>query len=692
MTPIASTSSPNAFPPPATPASTPQRSRLSRKGKEKAVYTPPSYDFDDPSQGLYQPRSGQLQRKKTPRLKSKLSSPAGGSATSAATRARRRQSNAEGVLGVETITIGAAVEKDLERERAVEEEPIRKKRKRQPSSPASKRLHPSRVEEPDPSSQPDPSSPSTSFRSSDRRAPKTIDDAEQRKLSKKKKKKTVRLELPPPLSSTSSSSDNEYGLGDNDTFRLDSEDDRNELARSFGAATTSPVRSRRRTRSIGALGIEDFNRAEAGEEEARDDPLLDYANPLNLPRTTLGNQQRRTSRKYWRGLEYGVYRSALYDAVAGEHGENDLGKLTRRRTRSNTGYSSGPGFGDGEDETGEGRLAEGVNNEEEEDDDDDEPTLALPTSRVLSEMARWPLYPAELINYAYQSGQRYDLHEELEILADQTRREARRAAPEPHRRSRYSRKIPSAYSANGPFAIAEPDAPESDPEQSSSDAESDFSTASLSPPPVYPPSFLSIPATISSVLTRLSDFVPKEPLPALDIWSVRLREEGMRLEREACAIKDAEEKGDTSSQSRVTESVPGWREVVAVARENEAIPKHVVDSLEARLKKMYEGPLEETSCEPVTLPPLGGSPAFPTFEPRKKKPRNRKKRSKVAPTTQEAIPGQVRDSVNGPPGDAGVDGFERPNGPDAALSGVSSLEAGEKAVTPTEDLAMNDLA
>jgi len=80
---------------------------------------------------------------------------------------------------------------------------------------------------------------------------------------------------------------------------------------------------------------------------------------------------------------------------------------------------------------------------------------------------------------------------------------------------------------------------------------------------MYPLSFLQIPQTITSVLSRLSDFVPKEPLPALDIWSVRAREEGMRIDREA-RKKDG--------KKNTMDEAPGWKDVVRVARENETIP------------------------------------------------------------------------------------------------------------------------
>jgi hypothetical protein len=248
-------------------------------------------------------------------------------------------------------------------------------------------------------------------------------------------------------------------------------------------------------------------------------------------------------------------------------------RTARRRTRSSTagGYSSATGVGDEEDETGfeeaqrDNFVATG---QEEEGEEDDEPKLALPTSQVLNQMARWPLYPTELINYSLQSGQRIDLHKELEILVEQTRRNNLRsssssqieAAPPPLRRNRRP-KIPSAYSRN-PSQSLEPE----DTEQDDTDSDS-FSTSSLdisSPPPMYPPSFLQIPQTITSVLSRLSDFVPKEPLPALDIWSVRARAEGMRIDREA-RKKDG--------KKNTMDEAPGWEEVVRVARENETIPK-----------------------------------------------------------------------------------------------------------------------
>ncbi|GAA5884304.1 hypothetical protein JCM16303_003627 [Sporobolomyces ruberrimus] len=702
MPPLASTS--RLYPP--APSSSfessstiPRRNQLSRKGKEKVTYTPPSYDFDDPSQGLYQPRSGQVQRKKKKEGKSK-SSPLAGTSTK-----KKQKNGRKSTLGVETIKIGSTVEKTQEeKDKGESASTTKKKKKRKRERELSsalknprKRTRPD-LPEADLSSQPDPiTSPS--------RISSTLPPTTKQKPRSPRKKKTVRLDLPARVSSTSSSSDTDYPPGsENATFLPDPNDsgegeDEDERPSSYGfpnSSLSSPVRSRRRLRSTGPVASDDApGSATEGELEAGEE-LLDYSNPLNLPRTTLGNQQRRTSKKYWRGLEYGVHRSALFDAVAGGgNGENDLAKLVwgwegivketekeeeqrkgqegddeaegeggekegnrmrkrgrprlprlngregsrsrsatpqtlRRSARSNAGYSSATLAGDDGEDT-EGRTTRNATpmlGAEEE-----EATLALPSARTLDQMARWPLYPAELIDYSLQIGQRYNLQEELEILAEQTRRRnhqlLRSSRDEPLPRNR--RKILSAYSSGGPFASttrqsSSPDSGSDSLFDSESDSSSSFSTST---PSNYPPSFLQIPTTITSILDRLGDFVPKQPLPALDIWSVKLREEGIKLEKEKEAKKkeDLEDEGEEREKKKRRKRAPGWREVVAVARENESIPRHVVEKLEEQLKEIYgeSGEDDHEEPAPVTLPPVGGLPAFPTFdEPRRKKrPRGR---------------------------------------------------------------------
>ncbi|GAA5963830.1 hypothetical protein JCM3765_004032 [Sporobolomyces pararoseus] len=701
MTPVASTSrAGSASLPSSVPDSTPRRSQLSRKGKEKAIYTPPSYDFDDPSLDLYQPRSGQLQRRKTTRSKGAKSKLSG--------VRRGRKSNAEGSLGVETIKIGAALEKNLEEEEPQHSEgPSKKKRKKREtpstSKPQKRAPPPSTDDIEDPSSQPDLLDFPTSILTQSLKRKKD----KQAISPSKKKKKSVRLDLPVPIPSTSSSSDNDFSAGDNDAFRPDSEDEE-----PYGSTGLSPARTRR-TRSSGPVSNDpnELSLEEAEERRALEEQLLDYSNPLNLPRTNLGNQQRRTSRKYWRGLEFGVYRSALYDVVNGEGGvggENDLGKLVwgwekliqerrkdemslneegeqgddenenntrgekekkkrgrprlprgpkwerersgsvtprtprtpRRRTRSNTAGYSPAAIGDEEDETGAegGGGTNDVANTGDEEEDEEEPRLALPSSQVLDKMARWPIYPNEIINYSIQAGQRIDFHEELEVLAEQTRRNNVRSAQldnPPHLPRHHRSKIPSAYSASGSASAHSSQALNREANPESEDFDSDSSSSSSldlpSPPPFYPPAFIQIPQTVNAVLQRLSDFVPKEPLPALDIWSVREREEGMKLDREA---KENEAKKEGK---KVEDSRTGWKEVIAVARENESIPEHVVDKLEQQLKEMYgEASIgEEGQSKPVMLPPVGGTPVFPHFEPKQKKIKRRKK-AKTAETETRA--------------------------------------------------------
>ncbi|GAA5892264.1 uncharacterized protein JCM6883_007301 [Sporobolomyces salmoneus] len=673
MPPIASTSQ-------ATPSSiadsTPARSRLSRKGKEKAVYTPPAYEFDDLSHGTYQPRSGQLQRKKP----SARGGGRGGSKLaergSSSTRGKRRKSTTEGGLGVETIRVGATIEKNQEEE-GIGKPPKKRKRKNSTKldSSTSKRKSKARFDDtPDPSSQPDLLSPSASTARQTKKGSLSQKNGKGKSPLVPRQKKSVRLDLP-PLSSTSSSSDNDNdfapsGGRDDDVSRPDSDSD----------APIPPISRTRRLRSSGPIEesslndvlLDDDDETDRGSTGLRErEESLDYSNPHNLPRQTHAHQRRRTSKKYWRNLEFGVYRSAVVDTVKEENGLDGLllgwDKLVKRQRKLEEREKAvAEGDDEAEEEGEEGKKGKGrptkrkvEKNEQEdspaptpgrkktgrplrqhrialistpkgtpvengdEDDSDAEPKFPLPSAETLSQMARWPLYPVQLLNFAAQSGQRIDLQEELQVLAEQTRRET---VSLPERQLRIPRrKIPSAYSAGGPLSNrSSPTSDDSEP-----DFDSDSSTSSIdlpSPPPFYPPSFLSIPNTINSVLTRLSDFVPKEPLPALDIWSVKAREAELKKERER-----ATEKGEKEKER----SVPGWREVVAVARENEGIPKHVVDQLEQQLKELYgvppstESEGEGQQPEPVVLPPVGGEPPFLDIKPKERKKRVYKPRKQV---------------------------------------------------------------
>jgi len=559
MAPRASTS--RAIPPRiATTISTPTSSqRPSRKGKERAIYTPPSYSFDDPEQGLYQPRSGQV-KKRTRKL------PERGKST-------KRKSNG-GVLGFETRG------KDTGQDTGGSEkdQPKKKRRKRE--------LHPKStdLDSLNPSSQPD------------------LTPNPKPKPFKAKAKKSVRLDV--PFNTTTTSSEGEFGPGDNDTY-VDSDQDAIP-----SLPHLSPKRSRsRRLRSAGPVGETE---PISSEEELLDpsalDDLLDYSNPHNLP---LDPKQRR-SKKYWRSLEFGVYRSALWDAA---REENDLGRLvfdweglvslrrkeemkkeadegeeadieeeqkklegpkkrgpkpkpklpkidrarsitvtpansTRRSTRARTrsGYSSGANTGIGEEE------------DEVEEQESDGVQVELPSSQVLARMARWPLHQDHL--HPPASSQPHDLPSfqiELESLASTTRTRLKRSGllpvppPRPPRPS-----IRSAYSSTGPFAQPSPSSPPpSSSSSSSSDSDSDSSP--------LPPSFFSIPSTISRVLLRLLDFVQKEPLPSMDIWSVPKREEVMKIE-------EIERKGKGEKER----TRPGWREVLEVVREDEGVPRRYV--------------------------------------------------------------------------------------------------------------------
>ncbi|GAA5927375.1 uncharacterized protein JCM15063_005878 [Sporobolomyces koalae] len=639
---------PSSSLPPSSSFSSPRPS-LSRKGKEKAVYTVPTYDFGEGDEALYQPRSGQLQRK--PSRKPKRLS---------------RKSTANGNLGVETITIGSTVGQSDK-----EEAPRKKRRKLRDD-----------VDALNPSSQPDPTPltskkpPTNRTKSADPpQLPDTIKEKETRK--KKKTKKSVRLELPVE------SSDAEYGSGDDDTFRPITEDEDED------DVPTTTKRSRQRARTS------DTENSLLANSDLDALDSLDYADPHNLPRSS----RQRRSNKYWRSLEWGFYRTSLADTVRGE--EIDMAKVVhewenliaqkrkdeqetedkaqdadteegqpakkekrprgrprlprtprsrsnsvapfpklRRSTREATilnGYSSaGTALGEDEGSGGEGAQ------------DDEVDQLELPSSTILSEMARWPLYPTNLLEH---STTRLDFYQELEELAKKHRRQLTINRPSRPRRS----KIRSAYCSSGPLATAS-DPP---PPSSSSSEPDELGDSDTSIAPGFSPQFYQIPSMVNSVLQRLSDFLPKEPLPAIDYWSVPIRLENMRKDREkqqqanakraAKARAKAEAKGLEVHTPEVAKceikqaQVPGWREVVAVARENQAIPKHVVDKLEQQLLELY-GPLSEP--EPIKLPALGGQPTFPNLEarvekpvePKVRKPRIRKHKGvKVVPRSKETV-------------------------------------------------------
>ncbi|GAA5923842.1 hypothetical protein JCM3775_000524 [Rhodotorula graminis] len=354
---------------------------------------------------------------------------------------------------------------------------------------------------------------------------------------------------------------------------------------------------------------------------------FDLADPMLIP-----SAERRRGKRFWRALEHGVYCSALHDVA---QGETHLGRalvqwdgLRRVRETEERDEKARVDAARGDEEHGAApkssktarqRLT-GMRSHDPrrsvlpmhmglaEDDADAESTrlrrkfddeghelLPLPTSLALARMARWPQHPSSLPDARLSS----PLSLEDALLASYER--AQRATqggpslPEPPTSS-----ARSAYADDGPLAsLDDGSLPSSD---LGDDAPPQHDPLSDVPDPLEwssaPPQLAALPSLLSSLLVRLTDCVPKAPLPATDLRSAWARAEEM--------ARDDRRRGLDRDEPKV-----GWEEVVAVARTG-GVKASIVDTLEAQLVALF-GP---SSRPPVVLPPEG-NPAILRLKTRK---------------------------------------------------------------------------
>ncbi|GAA5886624.1 hypothetical protein JCM5296_005352 [Sporobolomyces johnsonii] len=572
MPPIASTSLTPATAPPTITSTRRPSTRPTRKGKERAVYVPPTYDFDLPLEASdveapYHPRSRQLKRRQKSGGKRRAKG--------------KKGSAAEGVD--EEMDDGA-------------DEPTTTKGKGKGKDKAKVQAGPI------------------------------------------KRKKTVRIALP-------NSSDSGWPGSEASSSSAPSSSE------TYGGHLST----RRRRRRAHLDADDPLSLPSDSDSDARTADN-DYANPANLPPAV-----HRRSKTYWRSLEYGVYTSVVHDVAKSSA---DLGRMLlewdalrrrreaeekqeqeeRKRTRDDDGSDPATPRPNEEDdgasvggspapkskrgrpkrprlpshdpsrsltpyalggyETGD-TVGGGVEGDEQVK------VLALPSSAALGRMARWPLHASAFgANEGGGTTRAPKLEDELATLIAKARTRARRQGriAQPAKAKEEKAKPRSAYAAGGPFADYSPSSPPSS--SSSSDADSDLSVPLDSDLDIPSPSNPTAPITslLSSLVLRLLDFVPKVPLPAYDIWAAEKREKNMRVmeleEQEAEGAGDEDE--ENQERRRQKEGVPGWEEVVALARESGDVPDHVVDKLEKQLIALY-GPSQRP---PVVVPPLGGIPAL----------------------------------------------------------------------------------
>ncbi|GAA6033664.1 hypothetical protein JCM8097_004372 [Rhodosporidiobolus ruineniae] len=546
------------------------------------------------------------------------------------------------------------------------------------------------------------------------------------------RKKRVRIAA--PLPALGSSDDEQAGRRRGDSSADDSADDYHPPA----AASSSDGETAEKER--GTRRAADGS-ARTGGASAVDDPLLHFDEPdLSLPSSIPLNAARSTAR-YWRSLEYGVYRTALHD-VARERCE--LGPvlvewegLRRRREAEERAET-----GDEED-----RLEEGAQPDEDEALQDVQPdassssaiqqkpprptaaidssddgdnylpsdvaspppnqarsrprprqrkklpraphsaasaspaVLPLPSSLNLASVARWPVpLPTGAVYYeAETEADGTELEEMLREVAESEQDRLRRAGvalpppmPEEGAGGQKTKRARSAYGPGGPLEawVGSPRAGSPAPSSSSasSDDDADLETAPLSSPPLSSldlrASTLSrlsaLPSLLNTLLLRLLDFIPKSPLPAFDYWSAQ--------DRAAYLKKEDGKRGIRREEGR-----PGWQEVVAVAREMDGVPDHIVNKLEEQLVALF-GP---SARGPIALPPPGGDP-FPAPYSAPRRRRKAKKEEDEGDADSEsdggapkrmaakaAIGGKGKEVVReGGEGGAAVtaDGLDFPNG------------------------------
>ncbi|GAA6058841.1 hypothetical protein JCM10212_002785 [Sporobolomyces blumeae] len=687
------------------PASTPS-TRPSRKGKERAVYTPPVYDFDSPFEDArdapgfarYKPREGQVKRRKPTK------------AARAAKASVAGTTKAQAIVVGQPDVVGSGQEGgDLDRGTVSKES----KRKRRTKGTAS-RLEEEALDTPEPSK---PSKGGTRRKTGPGK-------------TKASEVKTVRMDV--PFDSTDSGSD--WAAGADAAIDSDTDED------AHRALTTSPsTRPRRiRLRSAGPLKADDLvslpSSYASDDDASLPDPSRhldpsDWAHPHNLPTSV-----HRRSKKYWRSLEYGTYASAVHDVSVAR---NDLGRAIleweelrklRERQEAEDAARSGATLGrrgssSGDDENGNAddggdtpraglrrsRRRSGAvqdasqslapsltqstldDGPEEEAESQRVEMLLLPSSKELNEIARWPIYPGGADDGDDDSFRPNTLEFEAELraLATEARRRQRQTggstngtgSTTPRARQQKKEKAKSAYGTGGPFPATAADTTldPTDPNLDSaseteldSDGDSDEllssssdTSSQVSGTNADPSEDVSrVASTISSVLLRLLDSVPKVPLPAQDIWSIKARNKALRtIERERREAEDAdrakkekkaekareagsEEGGDCEAAGgkepvqEVRYENPDWRHVIAVARENPDVPERVVDALQARLVELYGKPDEQYTDLP--LPPIGGKPVFDIPVWTEKKGKYGRKKRKAEPDDEGDGPAETR--------------------------------------------------
>lgn len=333
---------------------------------------------------------------------------------------------------------------------------------------------------------------------------------------------------------------------------------------------------------------EDEDDEDEDEDLALED--IDLADPMLLPAA-----ERKRGRRFWRALEHGVYRSALHDVARGEadlgralvqwealrrareveereekaalevvraarEGTDSPGPSSKRR-RSIGSFNphrsllpTPPALDDDDLEADEVRLRRKF-------DDDGHEVLPLPTSLALARMIRWPLHESALP----ASASDMSLEDALLASYERVQRVALGGPALPRLQPSRPR---SAYAAGGPFASLDDDGVEpSDDDDDDNDSAAD-PLADVPDPLEWsdaPPALTSIPPLLSSMLLRLTDCVPKAPLPALDMRSEKKRADQM--------AKDDRKRGIDRDAT-----APGWEEVVALARESD-VPEQCVATL-----------------------------------------------------------------------------------------------------------------
>lgn len=283
-------------------------------------------------------------------------------------------------------------------------------------------------------------------------------------------------------------------------------------------------------------------RAKGADEGSSDDELQSnsYWDPRLLP---FNGAQRRT--RDLKRLEYGGYRTALYDTAVGEM---DLGRIllewegikrgraqeeqvvapdraVERLTRARQGRSrSGTPVVIGDLEELPGTPAASVAGGGEQE------TLPFPSALSLDILARWPIRTSLL------ESKTPPISDAIWSLISSTTTKLERLSPalrKPHGRRARPR---SAYEQNGPLATtsanAQPNGHQSASEEDSEDANSASDSGALSshdddidpaaPPPALQPAFDTLSSTLDLLLTGLVEEIPAGPMPPLDLYTQQI--------------------------------------------------------------------------------------------------------------------------------------------------------------------------